>query len=266
MRRIAPTWLAQVARGGESSEAALMAELKTASQERLKRELALLLEELSRDRLLVLFFDDLHWADVSTVDLLGFVGNRLSAMRLVMVATYRPTDLLLAKHPFLQLRPDLQSRGICRELQLAFLTQADIAMYLDRRFPGHRFPAELPSLIHAKTEGSPLFMADLVRYLRDCGVIAREQDSWMLAQALPVLEGDLPESVRGMIERTIAQLSEEDRRLLVAASVQGYQFDSAILARVLGTGQTDVEERLEPSSVCTRSSSSSPMRNSPIGR
>ncbi|MBI3048433.1 MAG: AAA family ATPase [Acidobacteria bacterium] len=245
MRRIAPTWFAQVARGEDSSEAALLAELKSASQERLKRELGLLLEELSRDRPLVLFFDDLHWADLSTIDLLGFVGSRLSAMRLLIVATYRPTDLLLAKSPFLQLRPDLQARGVCHELQLDFLTEADIGMYLSLEFPGHRFPAEFAALIHAKTEGNPLFMADLLRYLRDRGVIALEQESWALVQTLPVLESDLPESVRGMIERKIAQLDEEHRRLLVAASVQGYQFDSVVVARALGSPQDQVEEQLE---------------------
>ena len=245
MRRIAPTWLAQVVRADDAGDATLLAALKSASQERLKRELVLLLEELSRDRLLVLFFDDLHWADVSTVDLLGFVGSRLSAMRLLILATYRPTDLLLAKHSFLQLRPDLQARGVCRELQLDFLPESEIATYLTAEFPGHRFPRELPALIHAKTEGSPLFMADLIRYLRDRGVIARKDDSWVLGQALPMLETDLPESVRGMIERKIAQLSEEDRRLLVGASVQGYQFDSAVVAQVLGMSQDEVEERLE---------------------
>ena len=69
-------------------------------------------------------------------------------------------------------------------------------------------------------------MADLVRYLRDRGVIASTSDAqsgaWTLAQALPDIERELPESVRGMIERKIAQLSEEDRKLLTAASVQGY--------------------------------------------
>jgi predicted ATPase len=245
IRRIAPTWFAQVAPGDESSEAALITALKDASQERLKRELRLLLEELSRDRLLVLFFDDLHWADVSTVDLLGFVGSRLSAMRVLILATYRPTDLLLAKHPFLQLRPDLQARGVCHEVQLGFLSEADIAAYLEMEFPGHRFPPELRTLIHTRTEGSPLFMGDLVRYLRNRGVIAREHDVWLLAQALPVLESDLPESMRGMIERKIAQLTDDDRNLLVVASVQGYQFDSVIVARALGVAQDAVEERLE---------------------
>ena len=85
--------------------------------------------------------------------------------------------MLLAKHPFLQIKPDLQARGVCRELLLEFLNEAEIAEYLALEFPGHRFPAEFPQLIHAKTEGSPLFMADLVRYLRDRGVIAQQARS-----------------------------------------------------------------------------------------
>ena len=67
----------------------------------------------------------------------------------------------------------------------------------------------------------------------------------MLAQDLPDVERQVPESVRGMIERKIAQLSEGDRELLTAASVQGYEFDSAVLAEVLGLGADDVEERLD---------------------
>ena len=57
---------------------------------------------------------------------------------------------------------DRRDRGVCRELLLEFLNEAEIAEYLALEFPGHRFPPEFPQLIHAKTEGSPLFMADLV--------------------------------------------------------------------------------------------------------
>ena len=96
-----------------------------------------------------------------------------------------------------------------------------------------------------KTEGSPLFMADLVRYLRDRGTIARTNGEWTLAEALPDLERALPESVRGMIERKIAQFRVEDATLLVAASVQGYEFDSAVVANVLNLAAGVVEDRLE---------------------
>jgi serine/threonine protein kinase/predicted ATPase len=259
MRRIAPTWYAQIApfSMGESSAAQLAAE-RAASQERMKRELVEFVEEVSRTQPLALFFDDLHWADASTIDLIGYLASRFAGLRVLIVATYRPSDLLLAKHPFLQLKPELQSHGLCREIALEFLSREEVEKYLALEFPEHKFPAELPELIYSKTEGNPLFMADLVRYLRDRGVIALEdcgQDArapitpitprWTLAGSLDDIERDLPESVRGMIERKIAQISEEDRRLLTAASVQGSQFDSAVMIKALAADAAEVEERLE---------------------
>lgn len=246
MRRLAPTWYAEVAplQSNESSLERLREE-RASSQERMKREFGSLLETLSERRPIVLFFDDLHWADASTIDLLAYVTSKFEKMRVLIVATYRPTDMQLAGHSFLKIKPDLQSRGVCREIALDFLSLEEVEKYLALEFPENRFPDELPALIHAKTEGNPLFMADLVHYLRDRGVIANESGRWELAQPLPDLERDLPESVRGMVQRKIGQLSEEDRRLLVAASVQGYEFDSTLVAQALGLDPADVEERLE---------------------
>ncbi len=249
MKQLAPTWFIQVSPGSgmDGDSARMLAELAAASQDRLKRELSLFLQEVARIRPLLLFLDDLHWADVSTIDILTYLASQFSGLRLLIVVTYRPSDMLLGKHPFLQIKPDLQARGLLRELPLAFLTEADIAQYLELEFPGHRFPAGFPRLIQSKTEGSPLFMADLVRYLRDRAVVARQggEGPWVLDRALPEIERELPESVRGMIERKIAQLSEEDRRLLTVASVQGYEFDSAVLAHVLQIDADTAEERLE---------------------
>src|ERR1051325_154774 len=107
-----------------------------------------------------------------------------------------------------------------------------------------QLPAE-PAPIEAKTEGSPLFMVDLVRYLRDRGVIRSDDGRWVLAETMPDLARALPESVRGMIERRIAQLDEADRALLVAASVQGDEFDSAVVAKAMGLEPAEVEDRLD---------------------
>jgi predicted ATPase len=252
-KRLAPTWYAEVAplQSSGSSVEQLQAE-RAASQERMKREFGALLQEVSERRPIALFFDDLHWSDASTIDLLSFVAGKFDAMRVFIVATYRPTDMLLAGHPFLKLKPDLQARGACREITLDFLSREEVEKYLALEFPENRFPDELSALIHAKTEGNPLFMADLAHYLRDRGVIAKQNGSqdagaprWELAQPLPDLERELPESVRGMIQRKIDQLSEEDRRLMVIASVQGYEFDSTLVAKALDLDPADVEERLE---------------------
>ena len=75
---------------------------------------------------LLLFLDDLHWADASTIDLLAYIGSRFAALRLLLVLTYRPTDLLLSKHPFVSLKQDLQVHGVCREIALELLTRQDI--------------------------------------------------------------------------------------------------------------------------------------------
>jgi predicted ATPase len=173
MAQVAPTWYAQVAPAGQRRNLGVGAqlELRTASQERMKRELRAFLDEVSRTKPLVMFFDDLHWSDVSTVDLLGYLCSHFGSMRLLIVVSYRPTDLLLAKHPFAALKLDLSARGLCRELALGFLSRDEAARYLDLEYPGHQFPLALAAVIHERTEGSPLFMVDLVRDLRDRRVI-----------------------------------------------------------------------------------------------
>jgi serine/threonine protein kinase/predicted ATPase len=247
MSSVAPTWYSQVATstpaGGVSARPA---DAPTGSQERLKRELAALLKDVSRTRPLVLFFDDVHWADASTIDLLAYLAPRFADLRVLVVVTSRPSDLLLTSHPFLSLQQNLQGRRLCHDVSLDMLTRADVERYLALEFPGHHFPPELPALIHAKTEGSPLFMADLAGYLRANETLAQDAaGQWVVQGLLSAIGRDLPESMRGMIDRKIAQLSDEDRVLLTVASVQGYLFDSAIAAQALGQEPARVEERLE---------------------
>jgi predicted ATPase len=247
LRLLAPSWYVQLAplAADDPSLARVFAEAKQASQERRKRELGVLLGELSRQRPLVLFLDDVHWADPSSVDLLAYLGSRCAGWRLLVVLTYRPSDLLRTQHLFGPVKLDLQGRGLCREIALPFLSRHDLDRYLALAFAGHQFPEEFAAALHARTEGNPLFLVDLLRYLRDSGAIVQDQGRWALARAVPDLQRELPESVRGMIQRKVEQLGEADRRLLMAASVQGAEFDSAVAAHLLGREAEDVEERLD---------------------
>jgi predicted ATPase len=247
MRSLAPTWYVQLAplAAADPSLARVLAEAKEAPQERRQRELGVFLHELSRQRPLVVFLDDIHWADPSSVDLLAYLGGRCPGWRVLLLLAYRPSDLLRSQHPFGPVKLELQGRGVLREVALPFLSRDDLVRYLTLTFAGHRFPEELAAVVHARTEGNPLFMVDLVRYLRERGVIVQDQGRWALAGAVPDLQRELPESVRGMIQRKVDQLGTADRHLLMAASVQGPEFDSAVVARVLGREAADVEERLE---------------------
>jgi predicted ATPase len=247
LKQLAPTWYVQLAplAADDPPLAGVRADAEPASQERRKRDLGVFLEQLARLRPLVLFLDDIHWADPSTVDLLAYLGGKCGGQSLLLVLTYRPSDLLRIQHPFGPVKRELQARGVCREIALPDLSRDDIDNYLALAFVGHQFPQEFTGVLHARTEGNPLFMVDLLRYLRDRGVIAWDHGAWALARAAPDLQRELPESIRAVIERKVAQLSTADRHLLMAASVQGPAFDSAVVARVLSLKASDVEARLE---------------------
>src|SRR5262249_1181852 len=107
------------------------------------------------------------------------------------------------------------------------------------------FPPDFADLIFSQTEGSPLFMAELLRYLRERGVIAEAGGRWSLASDVPDLRQDLPASVRGMIQRPLERPGEDGPRRLPAASVQGHEFDSALVAGALELDPIRVEDRLQ---------------------
>jgi predicted ATPase len=240
MKQVAPAWYVQLAPLASAELAA-----GGASQERLKREFAAFLAEASRDRPLILFLDDLHWADPSSVDLLAYLGGKCASTRLLVLLAYRPVDLIQGRHPFLAVQLEMQGRGVCREFGLRHFSRADLDDYLALAFVGHHFPDEFVAAIHARTGGNPLYVVDLLRYLRDRQVLVQQGDRWEVAQPTPDLHSELPESVRSMIRRTIDNLQEADRRLLMAASVQGSEFDAAVVARIQNQEAADVEERLD---------------------
>src|SRR6266850_1125626 len=245
IKLLAPSWYIQIVPIPlEDSLDVRGPDVKAGSQERMKRELAAFLQEVSRFRPLVLFFDDLQWVDESTIDLLAYLAMRFDSIRTLILGTYRPSDLLLTRHPFLRLKLDLEARGACREIPLGFLTPEDVERYIGLEFADHDFPAQFAVLVHTKTEGNPLFMVDLLRYLCDRNVIAQE-GRWKLVQSFPDIEREIPASVRSMIQRKIDRLSEPDHRLLAAASAQGYEFDSAVLAKALAMEPSEMEERLQ---------------------
>ena len=246
MRTLAPSWFLELAPAQQQDSSMIrLADSKATSQERLKREFFAFLQEVCRHRTLLLFLEDVHWIDTSTVDLLTYVTSRFESLPLLIVVTYRPGEMVERMRPLQQLRLDLEGRGLSRELDLSCLARADVESYLALEFPQHRFPVSFAGFLWRRTEGNPLFMVDLVRDLRDRKVIVQDQGRWALSRPVEEIGGDVPASVRSMIQRKIEGLSEQDRRLLQAASVEGAEFHSVILAAATGGDPAEVEERLE---------------------
>ncbi|HUP41179.1 MAG TPA: AAA family ATPase [Vicinamibacterales bacterium] len=236
LARNAPTWLRLIApRSPLRAGVVDASEQDAKNSERLMWELTTFLEEASAEEPLVLVLEDLHWTDVSTIDVLTHVAARMSRLRLLVIITYRHHELAFRDHAFMPVRAELLARGQLEELPVSLLTSDEVREYVLSILHDAPIPAELPALVFRKTEGNPLFMADLVRYLQK----ARPP----VAKADDVL--DVPDSLRALIDRTLRGLQPEARQLASIAAVEGHEFNSATLARVSDTPAADVEDILK---------------------
>jgi DNA-binding winged helix-turn-helix (wHTH) protein len=235
LRRAAPTWFQYAAWPSPPHTNVDAATVRgTGNPERLMRELTTFLEETARHQPIVIFIEDVHWADVSTIDVFAHLAPRLACIRLLVVVTYRQREMLLAEHPFARLRGELMARGQLDELQVSLLGADDVREYLRSAFGNSPVSPEFSTLVFQRTEGNPLFMVEVVRYLRQHPSADRS------ALRAP----DVPDSLRGLIESGLQILDPVTRQLLSIAAVQGHECDSATLACVSGVAASDVEERL----------------------
>jgi tetratricopeptide (TPR) repeat protein len=215
-----------------------------ATKERMMRELGDALGALASASPVVLLLEDLHWADPSSVDLLRHLSNRIGMQRLLIAGTFRPEDVERSGHPLKFLKTEMQVHNLCDEVTLSSWNRQHIAEYVDATFSPNDFPADLAALVHEKTEGHPLFVANLLQYLGERGDVAKADGHWALARPLSEMDLAAPESVRAMISRKIDALEPEERRALQYASVEGTEFLSSVTAKLLGVDEIDLEESL----------------------
>jgi DNA-binding winged helix-turn-helix (wHTH) protein len=219
LRRTGPTWARYLSPEFDRHAQNLLTpeQLAASTPERLMRELTIFLDDASRQQPLVIFIDDLHWADVSTIDVLAHLAPRLVRMRVLLVVTYRQHEMLQTHHPFSRLRGELIARRHLNEVPVTLLGLDDVNEYVRSAFGSAPVTRELAALVFQKTEGNPLFMRDLVRYFQEEGIPASTRPA----------ASDVPQSLRGLIDRTLHTLHPTTRQLLSIAAVQGYEFDSA---------------------------------------
>ena len=246
LRTYAPTWCMELPTAFASSGSLekLQQETIGATKERMMREMGDALGMLATSSPVVLVFEDLHWADPSSVDLLRHLCQRIGTQRMLIAGTFRPEDLERTGHPLKSYKVEMQAHNLCDEIALGSLDREHIADYLDATFSPNDFPSELTSLIHEKTEGHPLFATNLLQYLGERGDLAKVNGRWALARPLSEMHLEAPESVRAMISKKIDALSAEERRALQYASVEGTEFLSTVSAKLLGVDEIDLEELL----------------------
>ena len=248
IRQYAPTWLMHLpglVLPEEMPE--LLSTIVGATPVRMMRELVDALEVFTREHQVILSFEDMHWLDTSSLELLAYLARRPSTARLMVLGTYRPADLILLKHPLKHTKQELLLHGQCQELRLECLTESDVEAFLMQRFlSSPKAAASLQAVahvVHQRTEGNPLFMVNVVGYFVDHNLLIQGDHEWKVKEH--EAQTKTPAGLREFIQVRVEQLDPEDRHLLAIASIAGMEFSAATIEAALGDAMTDIDRRCD---------------------
>ena len=244
LRHAGPAWLGQMPSLIERAEQEALAQrLAGSTQPRMLRELASSLEAVARERVLVMWLEDLHSSDRSTLEAIAFVARRSDPARLMLLCTYRPTELGAPDHPLERITHELALHGYGEEMTLQRLREAEVAEYLAARLAGTPVSSGLVRSVHLRTDGNPLFMVTVTNDLVARALVVQREGQWVVDGARADRPRDVPDALRRLIEQQAHRLGPEDRRLLEVASVAGMEFSAAALAAGLEEDGGAVEAR-----------------------
>jgi tetratricopeptide (TPR) repeat protein len=243
LAREAPTWLVQFpALLTRQHRETLRQEILGATRERMLREICEALAAISAGSPLLLILEDLHWGDSSTLDMISALARHRAPARILLLATYRPSEVAGPSFHLDALKRDLVVRHLSREIVLPPLTPAEITEYLAEAEPATMVPEELALLLHRHTEGNPLFLIAVVEHLLESGFLEREGARWQLRRLAGEIAVQVPETLRQMIEAQIELLSATEQRILEAAAIAHMTFTPAIRAPTIDIDQVAFED------------------------
>jgi class 3 adenylate cyclase len=198
-------------------------------------------ERNARRRPLVLCFEDLHWADESSLQLITALAQVAGELPLLLIGSYRPSDVA-ASHPLSRTREDLARRRLANEIRLDALSAHDVARLLEGR-AGQPPPAELVSLVYDETEGNPFFVEEVFLHLKERGALFDDAGHWR--EGVVLADTEVPATVRLVIERRLERVGVDAHRALTAASVVGRQASLDLLLLVAGVEEDPLLDALE---------------------
>ncbi len=209
-----------------------------ALQQRIGQAAQSFIRAKSRETPLVLIWEDLHWADPSSLNLLENLLTLTRDCTLLIILVYRPVHegplpafqehLLAQKYPILQLPP---------------LSAEESGQMLNHLLGDCPLPDKIYNLIVEKTEGNPFFLEEVVRSLIESNVIAYSEDEPGCLVTRPGLEDiQIPNTLQGVIMARIDRLPPQTKRLLQIAAVIGRDFSYRVIARLVDDSAEDLKQ------------------------
>ncbi|HEX2257754.1 MAG TPA: alpha/beta fold hydrolase [Afifellaceae bacterium] len=198
---------------------------------RIREAVRAVLAQEARRRPVVVLLEDLHWMDAESGAVIDRVVEGLGAQRMLVLASYRPDyrHEWIQRSYFQQIRLDRLPQAHARELLRALLGD-------DPSVDG------VIDLLAERTDGTPLFMEEIVRGLAQSGRLAGSPGRYRARDA--IAEFDLPPSVQSVIAARIERLADSDRQLIQVAAIIGKDVPFELLRAVTGLPAEDLRAAL----------------------
>jgi tetratricopeptide (TPR) repeat protein len=191
---------------------------------------------------LLVVLEDLHDADKGTLDMLTHVSRHLAGTRLLMVGTYRDVEVDRS-HPLSAALAELRRVSSYGRVILRGLNADEVRRMLES-ITRESVPWGLAEAVHRQTEGNPLFVQEVVRYLAEEGLITQKEGRWRPTKDTP-LEMNIPEGLRDVIGKRLSLISKQCNQILSVASVIGRDFRLEVLKKVSGLSEEELFSALE---------------------
>ncbi len=198
-------------------------------------------ERLSQEQPLVLVFEDLHWADASSVRLLERLFPLIEPARLLICGVSRPDTNL----PAGQLR-QMAARdytGYYTEITISPLSEDESAQLVRNLLADDDLSARTRDAIIYKADGNPFFIEEIIRDLIEEGALVQDTAAGRWRATSTVETITIPDTIQGVVTARIDRFSEGVKRVLRAAAVIGRSFRLRVLKAVL-EGEQSLDDHL----------------------
>ncbi|MFO7991432.1 MAG: tetratricopeptide repeat protein [Thermoplasmata archaeon] len=203
-------------------------------QENLFDNILMGFQRLAINERLVIFIDDIQWADPTTLLLLHYLSRNISNHKICILGTYRPEDISKDEeegvHPLERTLQNMNREGLIESIELERLGKEETADAIRSMLKESGMTKDFIDKIYEETKGNPLFVFEIVKLLVEEDKIKVENGE-VVSESLHDL--DIPSRIMDVIERRMDKLSDAEYDILECASILGENFRSRVIGEIL---------------------------------
>ncbi len=215
-------------------------EMFTAQRKSLFYETKKYLRHLSKEKPLILFFDDLQWADSGTLHILEYLADMLKNEKVMIIGVYREGDVS-SSSPLTETLRRMSRKKLYEEIKLKPLEKDNLKSIISDIISVESIPEDFVNRVVEKNNGNPLFVKETINQMVKEGIIDVETNKFPTEEEII----QIPDVGKEVIEKRVFELNDDTRKVLQLGSVIGKKIPLELLAEASEWNELDLLDKVE---------------------